>query len=239
MERASYLKKIRRLIVVEAVLVAVLAFTISARQQSIQTNAVVGRQPVAVNTEESSSEENSTEQSGETETTPTEETIKWVDFTVSYEALCAAYGWDVDTHGTEHEVHWIELLAYTAAKTGGSFDKEALELLNETASSVSEGEKDLDELGADLKYYPYYKNAYTAVLGGMVGEFEEEYIDENGKASYQKRYGLKAYFPLAKGFDYNHYDDFGAGRSYGYKRKHLGHDMMGQTGTPIRIICRI
>ena len=46
-------------------------------------------------------------------------------------------------------------------------------------------------------------------------------------------YGLKAYSPIAKGFEYSHYDDFGAGRSYGYKRQHLGHDMMGQVGTPI------
>ena len=29
------------------------------------------------------------------------------------------------------------------------------------------------------------------------------------------------------------YDDFGSSRSYGYKRPHLGHDMMGQIGTPI------
>ena len=48
--------------------------------------------------------------------------IKWVDFTVSYEALCRAYDWDVKTHGTEFEVNWVELLAYTAARTGGSFD---------------------------------------------------------------------------------------------------------------------
>ena len=51
--------------------------------------------------------------------------------------------------------------------------------------------------------------------------------------SFQKKYGLKAYFPLARGFDYSHYDDFGVSRSYGYKRKHLGHDMMGALGTPI------
>lgn len=33
--------------------------------------------------------------------------IKWVDFTVSYEALCQAYDWDVDTFDTEHHVEWI------------------------------------------------------------------------------------------------------------------------------------
>ena len=233
MQRPSFFKKIRRLILVEAVLVVALAFAIGVKKQSTHTNTVIGTHTVSVNMEDNSTGEDTGKESGGTETDSTEETIKWVDFTVSYEALCAAYGWDVDTHGTEHEVHWIELLAYTAAKTGGTFDKEALELLNETANCVSEGEKDLEGLAKDLKYYPYYKKAYTAVLGGMVGEFEEEYIDENGKKAYRKRYGLKAYFPLAKGFDYSHFDDFGAGRSYGYQRKHLGHDMMGQTGTPI------
>jgi len=39
--------------------------------------------------------------------------------------------------------------------------------------------------------------------------------------------------PIAKNFPYSDYDDFGVSRSYGYKRRHLGHDMMGQVGTPI------
>lgn len=206
--KTSYLKKIRQLIYVEAVLVLVLVLAFWNKQQELSIGAM-------------------------TEATVSEETIKWVDFTVSYEALCAAYEWDVDTHGTEHPINWIELLAITAAKTGGTFDKDALQKLNKTAEVLSAGEKTIQELTQEMKYYSYYKEAYTAVLGGMVGEFEEEYIDENGQVNYQDRYGLKAYFPLAKGFEYTHYDDFGAGRSYGYKRKHLGHDMMGQTGTPI------
>lgn len=159
--------------------------------------------------------------------------IKWVDFTISYEALCKAYDWDVDTHGTDHEVHWIELLAYTAAKTGGKFDKQALSALEKTAQKLSEGETTMEELTKDMKYYSYYEEAYSAALGGLVGEYEAEEEDENGRKGYRSKYGLKAYFPLARGFDYSHYDDFGAGRSYGYKRKHLGHDMMGLVGTPV------
>ena len=159
--------------------------------------------------------------------------IKWVDFTVSYEALCRAYEWDQKTHGTEHHVDWIEVLAYTAAKTGGKFDKKSLEVIENTANVLSSGEKSIEEITQDIKYYPYYKEAYTAILGGMVGEYLAEVVDEKGVKCYQSRYGLKAYFPLAKGFGYSHYDDFGAGRSYGYERKHLGHDMMGQIGTPI------
>lgn len=166
----------------------------------------------------------------------TKDYIKWVDFSVSYEALCRAYDWDVDTHDSEHAINWIELLAYTAAKTGGTFDNKALTTLNKAAQQICDGKSTMEKLTEDLKYYPYYKEAYEAALGGMVGEYEEEYIDENGQKSYQSRYGLKAYFPLARGFDYTHYDDFGAGRSYGYKRKHLGHDMMGLVGTPIMAV---
>lgn len=162
--------------------------------------------------------------------------IKWVDFTVSYEALCAACQWDIQTHGTEYPISWIELLAYTAARTGGTFDKKALKILQKAAEELSSGEAKLPELTEDLDYYPYYKEAYGAVLSGMIGEYEAEVPRAAGGGTemvYEKKYGLKAYFPLAKGFDYSDYDDFGAGRSYGYKRKHLGHDMMGQVGTPI------
>ena len=159
--------------------------------------------------------------------------IKWVDFNVSYEALCSAYGWDVDSHEGAHPVDWVELLAYTAARSGGEFDKSALSTLNKAGEALCQGETTMDKLTKDLKYFSYYKEAYGAVLGGMVGEFEEEQEDENGRKTYRTVYGLKAFFPLAMGFDYTHYDDFGAGRSFGYKRKHLGHDMMGQIGTPI------
>ncbi len=150
--------------------------------------------------------------------------IKWVDFTVSYEALCKAYDWDVKTHGKEHEICWVELLAYTAARTGGTFDKNALKIMDKAAKSLSEGDKTIEDLTCDMKYYAYYREAYDAAIGGLVGEYQAE-----GKTVY----GLKGYFPLAQGFDYTHYDDFGVSRSYGYKRQHLGHDMMGLVGTPI------
>ena len=153
------------------------------------------------------------------------EAIKWVDFNVSYEALCRAYEWDVTTYGTEYVLNWVDLLAYTAAKTGGVFDKSSLTILEKAAVELSQGNCTLGELTKDLKYFSYYREAYGAVLDGMVGEYRD--------ASGVPQYGLKAYFPLARGFDYSHFDDFGANRSYGYDRKHLGHDMMGQTGTPI------
>lgn len=149
--------------------------------------------------------------------------IKWVDFTVPAEAMSKAYQYDVDSYEEEIHLNWIELLAYAAARQGGEFGKEALKNIDECAAELREGES-MEKLTEKLKYYPYYLEAYTAVLGGFVGEYEAEG---------EKRYGLKAFSPIAKDFPYTDYDDFGASRSYGYARPHLGHDMMGQIGTPI------
>ena len=50
--------------------------------------------------------------------------------------------------------------------------------------------------------------------------------NENGEKHWEERYGIKAFLPIAAGYYFNHYDDFGNSREYGYKRRHLGHDMM-------------
>lgn len=203
--KSPFLQRIRKAVLVEAVLVLALSAVLLGKNGAIRASSSAAG----------------------------EDYIKWVDFTVSYEALCRAYDWDVDTHGTEHEIYWIELLAYTAARTGGEFGKEALAIMEKAATQLSSGETTMEELTEKMKYYDYYKEAYTAALGGLVGEYEAEVEDENGNREYCTKYGLKGYFPLARGFDYSHYDDFGAGRSYGYQRKHLGHDMMGLVGTPV------
>jgi len=48
-----------------------------------------------------------------------------------------------------------------------------------------------------------------------------------------KRYGLKVFSPIAAGYNYSHYNDFGNSRSYGFRRVHLGNDLLGSIGTPV------
>jgi len=83
-------------------------------------------------------------------------------------------------------------------------------------------------LKENFKYYEYYHRAYTAVLGGLVGSYA---IRKDGQ--WTAMYGLKAFSPIAAGYGYSHCDDFGASRSFGFQRKHLGNDLMGSLGTPI------
>ena len=155
--------------------------------------------------------------------------IKWVDFTVPEGPLQDALEADLATYGDPENPHvsWVELLAYLGAKYGGDFSRYQKKDLTALVERTKEGDS-ISALASEMKYYSYYREAYGAVLDGLVGEYEEE--TETG---WEKRYGLRGCSPIAKTFPYSDYDDFGAGRSYGYKRKHLGHDMMAAVGTPV------
>lgn len=159
--------------------------------------------------------------------------IKWVDFDVTNEALRQALRYDVDSYGKEPHYNWVELLAYLGARYGGDFSKFREKDMDGLAAKLSEGAT-MEELTADMKYYPYYLEAYGAVLNGMVGVYEVQIPDEATKEPvWVTKYGLKAFSPIAKNYPYNDFDDFGVARSYGFKREHLGHDLMGQVGTPV------
>lgn len=163
------------------------------------------------------------------------EYVKWVDFDVTSEAMQKAYDYDASTFGQTVHLNWIELLAYLGARYGGDFSKYSGKDMDAITKTLTSQEETMDSLTKDMKYYSYYLEAYTAVLGGMVGEYEIE-VPKEGETEekyWEKKYGLKSFLPIAKGYEYQDYDDFGVSRSYGYKRQHLGHDMMGQVGTPI------
>ena len=179
---------------------------------------------------------NSGEETASAETAATgeeeKEYIKWVDFDVTKEALQRAYEYDLETHETACPVHWVDLLAYLGAKYGGDFSRYRDSDLDEAAQLFQSGEISAEQLTMEMKYYSYYREAYGAVLDGMVGEYQIEETDGAG-TRWVTKYGLKAFHPLAKGFPYSDYDDFGTSRNYGYSRPHLGHDMMAQVGTPV------
>ena len=153
------------------------------------------------------------------------EPIKWVDFQVPYESLKYAMNVDIRTFDQEKHIRWVDLLALAACRTGGKCDLKAVKKAEKELLSGRSLEQLLGEL---YKYYDYYHEAYDAVLGGLLGSYS---IEKDGQQI--PTYGLKAFSPIAAGYGYAHCDDFGNKRSFGFARKHLGHDMMGSLGTPI------
>jgi len=158
--------------------------------------------------------------------------IKWAEMNVSLAALKDTMKLDVDTYGKLYHISWIDSLSYLACKNGnswGSYKKAQLDKMVEELGELYT----VDDLMSENKYYSYYKETFSAILSGLLGVYEKEAPDGNGGKKLVTGYGLVAYSPVAEGFSYSHYDDFGASRSYGYKRSHLGNDLMGYVGTPI------
>ena len=151
--------------------------------------------------------------------------IRWVDFQVPYESLQYAMEQDIGTFEEEKHLSWIEILALAGCRTGGKCD---LPSVKRAVRDLKGDQSAEDLLGNLYQYYDYYYRAYSAALGGLLGSYA---IEKDGQ--WVPAYGLKAFSPIAAGYGYTHCDDFGNARSFGFQRKHLGHDLMGAQGTPI------
>ena len=121
----------------------------------------------------------------------------------------------------------------------------------------------MESITKKMKNYSYYYEGYESVLSQFIGEYyatnvntsaakvinhtknnSSTSVENNSSVTYENNnstiknyfanvYGIKAFHPLAQGYSYSHYDDFGNSRSYGYKRLHFGNDLMGSIGTPV------
>ena len=150
-------------------------------------------------------------------------TIRWVDLKVTAAAMRDAMQADIASYGSGRPLDWIVLLSILAARNGGDFRQYRTSQLDRVVEGLNAGQSP-EDLAKNDRLYAYFTEAYGAAFGGLVDEFE---LDG------EKKYGLCAFSPIAAGYSYSDYDDFGAVRTYGYRREHLGHDMMGSVGTPI------
>ena len=158
--------------------------------------------------------------------------IHWVDFRLSAPVLRSALELDMASQGGEQPLDWIDILALAAAWRRGTGVTVAD---TQRAAQILRGDTPPERLpGMAGRCFSYYRAAYGAALGGLVGHFAIRRTDpQTGEAEWIPAYGLKAFSPIAAGYPWSHYPDFGAQRSYGYARPHLGNDILGALGTPI------
>ncbi len=159
--------------------------------------------------------------------------IKWFEFKVSYEVLDKTSKLDINSHQKNEAVkyNWVELISYLACKYQNNFSKFKQADLDKLVTELKSG-KTIEELTEKMKLYKYYFEGYDSALHEFIGEYQIETSNSTEK-KFEEKYGLKAFCPIAKGYSFSHYDDFGASRSYGYKRVHFGNDLMGNIGTPV------
>lgn len=160
--------------------------------------------------------------------------IRWVDFQVSHAALKQAMEYDIASRREAVQLDWVDLLAYAACGNGGRFKETRSRDIDRLAHRLRSGEP-LEKAVQGRAHFAYYREAYKAALGGLLGAFRIEAPDptKKGAKCVREKYGLKAFSPIAAGYAFEHYDDFGHARTFGFRRKHLGHDLLGSVGTPI------
>lgn len=159
--------------------------------------------------------------------------IKWVDFKVPSAVLNKVISLDIKSQSSEVKLSAVDMLAYLGTKYGGNFSRYKSKDLDKLVERLNKGER-LEDITKDMRMYPYFNEAYSAILKEFVGNYSIEVKNkETGEKEWQQKYGIKVFSPIAKGYGFSHYDDFGDSRSFGFNRKHLGNDLMGNVGTPI------
>ncbi len=97
--------------------------------------------------------------------------IKWVEFDPPYSALEKALKLDIDTYEKEPHISWIDVLAYLSASYWGEWSRYKGKDMDALAEKLANGEQ-IEQLAEKYEYFNYYREAYTAVLGGLVGEYQ-------------------------------------------------------------------
>ena len=134
--------------------------------------------------------------------------IKWVEFNGSATLLKKLSDLDISSHSQDSTIklNWIELMSYLGCKYGGNLKLFKQSDLDKLVSELNSG-KTMEELTFNMKLYNYFYQSYDAIFHEFIGEYEIETSDSSGNKSYTKKYG--------------------------YKRVHLGNDLLGSIGTPV------
>lgn len=161
---------------------------------------------------------------------PKTDYIKWFEFNISSDALTHCAKIDIDSLNSGKKISWIDILAVLCCKYGGDFKNYKNSHADDIANELKSGKSAFDISKKSKDFYYYYDGIY-AILSGMIG-----YYKSNVSGKEEIYYGVKAFSPIAEGYSFSHYKDFGAKRTYGFSRPHLGNDLLGSVGTPIAAV---
>lgn len=159
-----------------------------------------------------------------------------IDFDIPYEVLKHASDIDIKTYKSDIHIKWTDILSYLAAKYENDFSRYNKKDMDYFTDQLKNG-KSLSVLTRGLDSFEYYNKIHCAILNGIIGEYQVNTPDKGtGTRSWKTVYGIKAFFPIAKGFDYSDSDDFAKRKSCGQGGRHRGHDFTVSEGTPITAI---
>lgn len=157
-----------------------------------------------------------------------------VNYTVSEEVIEDALNVEKNVKG---KGNWVDYMVCQYILSNFNWDEVNYTKMLDLAKSLENSS--YEEILGEEKYELFKQlKAYMELIYVNFADIKKEkikYKDKDGKTKYKNRYfsEYEIYYPIPKGYDYIHNDDFGAPRSYGGERNHLGNDIMTDKGTPI------
>ncbi len=142
-----------------------------------------------------------------------------VEFGVTAEAMQDALSADLQGYKAGHPVSWIDILSYLGAQYGGNFSSYRKSDVAAFTDRLRAGET-VEEIALKTPRFRYFKEVYSAVLGGMVGEYRRDG---------ELRYGLRAFFPIADGYSFRPLEEKDSLAEPAFRSRCLS----GEIGTPV------
>ena len=139
---------------------------------------------------------------------------------------------DIKSYEGNKRVKFTTLVSLLAAKYYGDWSEYVEKDLYYFVQKLNAGETE-EELKQLYKNYEYFKVFYDSLFSDFVGAYKiSKGKDENGEPIFEEKYGLKAYSPIAYGFNVNFCDDFDNETNFARQKGHFGNDITVKKGTP-------
>lgn len=129
-------------------------------------------------------------------------------------------------------IDFIELLAFGATKAQGDWENFDTKIIREAADAIGKNplaDIRLRDMSDDPDTFDFYCNIYGSIFPDYIGYYDVKINDDETET----KYGMKNFYPMANGFKYTHYDDYGDERTYQGSSVHEGNDIMAAKRVPI------
>lgn len=154
------------------------------------------------------------------------------NFNIPLKVMDKALRADIESAKDKGNVKFISIIVLLASKYDGDWNKYKEQDMDEIISRLKNDESE-QCVGQLYRNYSYFKLFYYSLLCEFVGSYkisDEVKLGKNIK--FQKKYGLKAYSPIAYGYVTNFCDDFDNELNFAKQKGHFGNDIAVKKGTP-------
>ncbi len=156
---------------------------------------------------------------------------KLASYVVPVKVMEKALREDVNSQKSEEKVKFLTIISLLAAKYDGEWRNYCEKDVDELVLKLKGGEE--EEIKSLYNNYEYFEIFYETLFKEFIGNYKITKKQKNKELEEPKeKYGLKAYSPIAYGYETSFCDDFDNEINFAKQKGHYGNDIAVKKGTP-------